>query len=124
MEELLPSYNAQRPEYRVRLQMLWQVLLRAGTTLFLDRAESFLSSKNIRYYYKCTVWEALGQIEAPGEKIIAFIQARDIARNRRASVTMLDRQRRVVARMDVSAEMESRSYAADGLGECDASEMR
>ena len=42
---------------------------------FLDRAESFLTSKNIRYYYKCTVWEALGQIEAPGEKIIAFIQA-------------------------------------------------
>lgn len=68
VEELLPSYNAQGPEYRVRLQMLWQVLLRAGTTLFLDRAESFLSSKNIRYYYKCTVWEALGQIEAPGEK--------------------------------------------------------
>ena len=75
VEELLPSYNAQGPEYRVRLQMLWQVLLRAGTTLFLDRAESFLTSKNIRYYYKCTVWEALGQIEAPGEKIIAFIQA-------------------------------------------------
>ena len=45
VEELLPSYNAQGPEYRVRLQMLWQVLLRAGTTLFLDRAESFLSSK-------------------------------------------------------------------------------
>lgn len=75
VEELLPSYNAQGPEYRVRLQMLWQVLLRAGTTLFLDRAESFLASKNIRYYYKCTVWEALGQIEAPGEKIMAFIQA-------------------------------------------------
>ena len=74
VEEILPSYNAQGPEYRVRLQMLWQVLLQSGTALFLDRAESFLTNENIRYYYKCTVWEALGQINVPGEEIIAFIQ--------------------------------------------------
>lgn len=74
VEELLPSYNARAGISGAAADALASVAARWHNIVF-RQGRKLLASKNIRYYYKCTVWEALGQIDVPGEKIIALIRA-------------------------------------------------
>lgn len=73
VEDTLPPYNAQVPAKRILLQMIWQNLLDSGEDFFLPLAYHFLDSSAVRYYYKCTFWEALGQLANPTEKTFMII---------------------------------------------------
>ena len=56
------------------IQMFWQQLL-SQPRCFLEQAGSFLASEKVHYYYKCTVWEVLGQVNTPSPDIFAFFKA-------------------------------------------------
>lgn len=74
VEDTLPAYDEQLPQKRVFLQMIWQNLLDSGEDFFLPLAYHFLNSPTVRYYYKCTFWEALGQFTNPTEKTFLLIE--------------------------------------------------
>lgn len=70
----LPEFDKQLPSVRIQTQMLWLKLLDGEESFFLAKGREFLESDGIRFYYKCTFWEALGQNDSPGKKVFALIR--------------------------------------------------
>lgn len=73
VENTLPAFDFQLPSVRVRVQMLWLKLLDCEESLFILKGREFLESERVRFYYKCTFWEAVGQSPSPGEETLALI---------------------------------------------------
>ena len=70
----LPEFDKQLPNIRIQTQMLWLKLLDGEESFFLAKGREFLESEGIRFYYKCTFWEALGQSDSPGENAFGLIR--------------------------------------------------
>lgn len=70
----LPELDKQLPGIRIQTQMLWIQLLDGEEEFFLAKGREFLESDGIRFYYKCTFWEALGQSNSPSEKVFELIR--------------------------------------------------
>lgn len=69
---LLGDRDDQTPNLRYRFLSILQGLLEADPNLYLEQCRTILDSNNIRYYYKCAVFESLAQCAEPNAAIFAF----------------------------------------------------
>lgn len=70
--DIIGAKNNQTPLVRYRILAMLQGILDYDEKLFLDQSGLILSSEDVRYYFKCTVFEITGQIDAPSEDVLAF----------------------------------------------------
>lgn len=71
--DIIWKYNEQTPFVRYRLLALLQAVVDTDINMFLLQASNILESSQVRYYFKCTVFEIIGQIQDPDESIYEFI---------------------------------------------------
>ena len=64
--------DEQTPNLRYRLLSILQGLSEVDDELFLEECRSFLDSENVRYYYKCAVFEAIAQCDSPSVALMDF----------------------------------------------------
>ncbi len=70
--ELVGDKNEQTPNLRYRLLSILRGLLEDDEVIFLEQSRIFLESENVRYYYKCAVFEAIAQYDEPSTNILEF----------------------------------------------------
>ena len=73
LSTLLGDPDDQTPFVRYRLLTVLQYLLDSSISLFLRESEAILCSENIRYYFKCTVFEIASQCSHPSTSMLQFI---------------------------------------------------
>lgn len=72
--ELVPERNQQLPQKRIVWQMFWQQLFEVDQKLSLRIGQNFLSLSDAHFYFKCTFWEALGQINNPLDETMQLLK--------------------------------------------------
>lgn len=72
--EFIGDEQKQTPNLRYRLLATLQDLCDADQDIFLEQCKTILSSNHVRFYYKCTVFEVLGQCETPSMAAIALAE--------------------------------------------------
>lgn len=68
--EVIGSRDKQTPYMRYRLLRVLQILSDEDT--FLDICDDILGSEEVRYYFKCAVFEVMGQCENPGDEMLEY----------------------------------------------------
>lgn len=68
-----PSEN-QTPNLRYRLLIVLQNLLDADRPMFVKQSKIILAANSVRYYFKCAVFEVIGQCENPDKTIYDLVQ--------------------------------------------------
>lgn len=68
--EVIGSRDKQTPYMRYRLLRVLQILSDEDT--FLDICDDILGSEEVRYYFKCAVFEVMGQCETPGAELLEY----------------------------------------------------
>lgn len=63
--------DMQTPYMRYRLLRVLQILIDDENT-FLDVCDKILRSEEVRYYFKCAVFEVMGQCENPGGEMLEY----------------------------------------------------
>lgn len=71
--DLIGNRNHQTPLIRYRLLTVLQNLLDCDPSLFSKQSIKLLESSNVRYYFKCTVFEIISQCDAPTTEICQII---------------------------------------------------
>ena len=71
---VLRNCEKQIPQHRILLQTLWETLRRLDLSYFLDIGAEFVAAPSIRFYYKCTFWEAFSQIENVDGRTLSFLK--------------------------------------------------
>lgn len=66
--------DEQIPNLRYRFLVLLQELCMWDEDLFLKECTNVLTSENVRYYYKCTVFEAMAQQSCPSDAMCRFVE--------------------------------------------------
>lgn len=69
---LLGGRDNQTPNLRYRFLSVLQGLLETDPDLYLEQCQTILESDNIRYYYKCAVFESLAQYLELTADLLAF----------------------------------------------------
>ena len=67
------NWGKQTPDKKYRFSALLQNLIDSDPTLFIRETESILNSVQIHYYFKCTIFEVLGQHQTPGDAMFRLI---------------------------------------------------
>ena len=70
--DIVGNKDEQTPNLRYRLLSILQGLSEVEDSLFLSECQRFLDSDNVRYYYKCAVFETLAQCDNPSVAIMEF----------------------------------------------------
>ena len=68
------DYNNQTPFVRYRFLAILQNLLDTSEDLFIAEAEKIMMSENFHYYFKCAIFEIIGQCEKPTNEIYNFVE--------------------------------------------------
>lgn len=69
LAQLYQPLKRQLPSLRYRFLMVLQTLFDSDTDIFIEQAKNILECNTIHYYFKCAVFEVIGQLEgeiAPG----------------------------------------------------------
>lgn len=69
--EVIGSRDKQTPYMRYRLLRVLQILSDDEDT-FLDVCDDILGSEEVRYYFKCAVFEVMGQCENPRDALLEY----------------------------------------------------
>lgn len=72
--DIIGSQERQIPNMRYRVLLVLQNLIDSDRRMFLKQCRNLLTSENVRYYYKCTVFEVIGQCTEPDKLILAFTE--------------------------------------------------
>ena len=75
IDKFIGGREDQTPNLRYRFLSILQELSGISDRLFLDQCECILESENVRYYYKCAVFEAVAQYATPSSSILRFAKA-------------------------------------------------
>lgn len=73
LKDLIGGRNNQTPLIRYRLLTVLQNLLESDPTLFAAQSVELLEASCVRFYFKCTVFEIIGQCDAPTAEIYQII---------------------------------------------------
>lgn len=73
--EFIKSPDKQMPNLRYRLLFVLQTLIDDDIEMFIIQANNILKSDAVRYYYKCAVFDVIGQYEFPDKRIYQFIMS-------------------------------------------------
>lgn len=71
--EVIGDANEQTPTLRYRILRILQNILTSSEDLFITISEQILTSSNVRHYFKCTVFEVIGQYENPTELLFEYV---------------------------------------------------
>ena len=71
--DYIGSSDNQTPEFRYRFLFVMQTLMDDDLEMFLIQACNILDSTEVRYYYKCAIFDVIGQNESPNNNIYEFI---------------------------------------------------
>ena len=71
--ELMEPYEKQTPNVRYRLLTVLQELIDTDQDMFVNQARLILVSSDIHYYFKCCVFEIVGQCEEPSATVFALV---------------------------------------------------
>ena len=75
LTDILGVRDNQTPKLRYQLLIILQTLLDSDKNMFLKHCKTMLVSDTIRHYFKCAVFETIGQCEAPNEAIHVFTES-------------------------------------------------
>lgn len=73
LTDLIGERNNQTPLIRYRLLGILQCLIESNLDLFIKQCNLLLEASSVRYYFKCTVFEVIGQCESPSSEILNII---------------------------------------------------
>lgn len=71
--DFIESYDNQTPNVRYRLLVVLNDLIEADQDTFVNQARKLLQSDAVHFYFKCCVFETIGQCDNPGEKVLALL---------------------------------------------------
>ena len=71
--DLLGGTDNQTPNLRYRFLVLLQELYDMDESLFLEQSKVILESDEVRFYYKCAVFEAIAQCITPSDALCDFV---------------------------------------------------
>lgn len=71
--EAVINWGKQTPDKKYRFSALMQNLIDSDSTFFIREAEPILNSGQIHFYFKCTIFEILGQFQTPGDAVFRLI---------------------------------------------------
>lgn len=72
--DVIGSQEKQTPHQRYRVLLALQNLMDSDSGLFLAQCRDLLGSEDIRYYYKCTAFEVIGQCQNPDTQMLGFVE--------------------------------------------------
>lgn len=72
--DIIGPQNEQTPLVRYRVLSMLQGILDYDEKLFLEQCGKILLSDDVRYYFKCTVFEIIGQIDTPSQDVITLVE--------------------------------------------------
>lgn len=75
LPDIFCDTDRQTPDVRYQFLMLLQYLVDADTETFISEAKYSLASSNIRYYFKCCIFEVIGQKASLAEEFWPTIDA-------------------------------------------------
>lgn len=70
--DLIGDSSKQTPNIRYRIIRILQNILETDDALFIKISNDILESSNVRHYFKCAVFETIGQIEQPTDNILDY----------------------------------------------------
>lgn len=70
--DVIGPFDEQTPYIRYRLLRVLQIML-DSQELFIGKCTAFLNSENVRHYFKCAVFEIIGQCENPSNGLLDFV---------------------------------------------------
>ncbi|MBP0983317.1 MAG: hypothetical protein J6A19_06285 [Oscillospiraceae bacterium] len=70
--DVIGSFDEQTPYIRYRLIRVLQIML-DNQSLYIGKCTAILKSENVRHYFKCTVFEVIGQCENPSNGLLDFV---------------------------------------------------
>lgn len=73
LAQLIGKPNDQTPIVRYRFLTVLQNLMEFGQSLFVNQSERILNSDNIRFYFKCAVFEVAGQCRKPSTGLFDLV---------------------------------------------------
>ncbi len=71
--ELIGGDENQTPNLRYRLLTVLQGLLDSDAAMFLKQSKGLLKAKTVRHYFKCAVFEVVGQCDQINDAIYSFV---------------------------------------------------
>ena len=71
--ELIEPYDNQTPNVRYRLLVVLNDLIETDQDTFVEQARKLLQSDAVHYYFKCCVFETIGQCDIPEKSVFALI---------------------------------------------------
>ena len=72
--DIIGPQERQLPNMRYRVLLVLQNLMDSDRHMFLKQCRDLISYGNVRYYYKCAVFEVLGQCTEPDKLILSFAE--------------------------------------------------
>lgn len=73
LKDLIGDKNHQTPFIRYRVLTVLQNLLDSDSILFAKQSVELLEASCVRFYFKCTVFEIIGQCDAPTDEIYSIV---------------------------------------------------
>lgn len=70
---LVGGLDEQTPMIRYRVLSVLQSLIDTDQSMFAEQGKKMLESDGVRYYFKCTVFEIMGQCEQPEAEVLALL---------------------------------------------------
>lgn len=70
---LVGGLDEQTPMIRYRVLSVLQTLIDTDQSMFAEQGKKMLESDGVRYYFKCTVFEIMGQCEQPEAEVLALL---------------------------------------------------
>lgn len=70
---LVGGLDEQTPMIRYRVLFVLQTLIDTDQSMFAEQGKKMLESDGVRYYFKCTVFEIMGQCEQPEAEVLALL---------------------------------------------------
>lgn len=75
LKDLIGKIDDQTPLIRYRVLSVLQNLIESDQAVFIDQSIKLLNCNTVRYYFKCTVFEIIGQYESPEAKIFEIVDS-------------------------------------------------
>lgn len=73
LKDLIGDLDEQTPTVRYRVVSVLQNLIDSDQGMFVEQSLKLLDSNAVRHYFKCTVFEVVGQCESPGTGIFKIV---------------------------------------------------
>jgi hypothetical protein len=77
LKDMIGGLDEQTPVVRYRVVSILQNLIDSDQGTFVEQSLKLLDSDSVRFYFKCTVFEIIGQCESPEKRILKLIHIQE-----------------------------------------------